>query len=223
MRATDPLRTWLISFAACIGAVILCVTVIDPPVARFVHDHLRQAEWFDGPTHLPEPFVPLALVVLLGAGLWVMAGRRLAGLFETAALAGVSLIFAVELKTRLKFVFGRLWPETWVNNNPSLIGDGSYRFEPFHGGTGWESFPSGHTAVTLAIVTVLWIRHPVLKPALILAVAAVATGLVGMNYHFPGDVVAGAFVGFTTGYVTINLWRAWRSDRRPETSAPDPV
>jgi hypothetical protein len=31
-----------------------------------------------------------------------------------------------------------------------------YGFNFFHGGHGYASFPSGHTAVTCAVVTVLW-------------------------------------------------------------------
>ena len=28
----------------------------------------------------------------------------------------------------MKYAFGRLWPETWVDNNPSWIHDGAYGF-----------------------------------------------------------------------------------------------
>jgi hypothetical protein len=40
--------------------------------------------------------------------------------------------------------FGRTWPESWLGDNPSWIRDDVFGFFPFHGGRGWESFPSGH-------------------------------------------------------------------------------
>ncbi len=57
------------------------------------------------------------------------------------------------------YVFGRDWPETWIDNNPSLIRDGAYGFHPFHGNSAYGSFPSGHTARTLAVAAVVWIAY----------------------------------------------------------------
>ena len=53
-------------------------------------------------------------------------------------------------------MFGRTWPETWTHNNPSLIHDGAYGFNWFHGGPGYELFPSGHMAAICAVISVLW-------------------------------------------------------------------
>ena len=73
---------------------------------------------------------------------------------------------AETIKNGLKFVFGRTWPETWVNNNPSFIRDGVYGFNWFHGGAGYASFPSGHMSVTCALAAVLWIWVSALAAAL---------------------------------------------------------
>lgn len=100
------------------------------------------------------------------------------------------------------------WPETWVANNPSFIQDDAYGFNLFHGGQGFASFPSGHTAATCALISVLWILYPRLRPHYALAVLAVAIGLISANYHFLSDVIAGGFVGTSTGWMTIALWRA---------------
>jgi len=58
----------------------------------------------------------------------------------------ISVLTTWAMKNQLKVVFGRTWPETWTRNNPSLIRDGVFGFNPFTTGSGYESFPSGHTA-----------------------------------------------------------------------------
>jgi membrane-associated phospholipid phosphatase len=116
--------------------------------------------------------------------------------------ACVSLVLADQFRETLAFVFGRYWPETWVNDNPSLIRDGAYGFHPFHGGSAYASFPSGHTARTLAVAAVVWIAYPRWRWACGLASGAVAAGLLGMDYHFVGDVIAGCFVGAIVGAYT---------------------
>src|SRR6202035_331252 len=78
-----------------------------------------------------------------------MAWGPLSRLERTLFAASVSLMVAVAFEYYLKFLFGRYWPETWVDDNPSLIGDGAYGFHPFHFGTAYGSFPSGHTARTV--------------------------------------------------------------------------
>ena len=74
-------------------------------------------------------------------------------------------------------LFGRTWPATWTNNNPSLLRDRVYGFNCFHSGHGYSSFPSGQTAAVLAVGIVL----------------------TGANFHFLSDVIAGGFVGISSG------------------------
>jgi membrane-associated phospholipid phosphatase len=120
----------------------------------------------------------------------------------------IAVLVATVLKEELKFLFGRTWPETWVANNPSWIKDGVYRFEPLHGGRGWASLPSGHMALIAAPCTVLWILAPSawrwLWAALMLAVAI---GLIGADFHFVGDMIAGTFVGWACGIGAVALTR----------------
>jgi len=80
--------------------------------------------------------------------------------------------------------------------------NGAYGFHPFHSGIAYGSFPSGHTAQTLAIAAVVWIVYPRWRWACVIASLAVSVGLLGMNYHFPGDVIAGGFVGGIVGTYT---------------------
>ena len=43
-------------------------------------------------------------------------------------MASVSVIVAEAIKSHLKVVFGRTWPETWINDNSSFIDNGVYGF-----------------------------------------------------------------------------------------------
>jgi membrane-associated phospholipid phosphatase len=58
---------------------------------------------------------------------------------------------------------------------------------------------------------VLWIQYPRLRPLYALVVLAVAVGLIGANYHFLSDVIAGGFVGMSTGWMTCAFWQARQS------------
>lgn len=122
------------------------------------------------------------------------------------AIAAANLLLTESIKIQLKFAFGRSWPETWVRNNPSFIRDGVYGFNPFHGGPGYASFPSGHTAAICALMSVLWICYPRFRLLYAGCIIVVAIGLVGANFHFLSDVIAGAFLGITTGWFSVTLW-----------------
>ena len=115
----------------------------------------------------------------------------------------ISIFVTAVLKNQFKFVFGRTWPETWTNNNPSLIRDGVHNFNPFHGGSGFESFPSGHMAAMCVTATILWLCYPRFKVAYALCTAVVAIGLIGANYHFLSDIIAGGFLGASVGFIAV--------------------
>ena len=119
-------------------------------------------------------------------------------------------VVASAIKNQLKIAFGRTWPETWVRNNPSLIHDGAYGFHPFTTGPGYESFPSGHTTAVVAVMSVLWICYPRLRILYAAIGAAVVIGLIGANFHFLSDCIAGAFIGASTGWITVALWESGR-------------
>src|SRR5262245_21485504 len=202
-RFSRLFRRSLIAMAICAVLVTLCYFFIDRPVAFYVHDQdLARYEFLDESlkqiTFAPpwvQNWAPLVLVVLIV--------RRAVGPFRRCELvllaAAVSIILAEQFKDSMAYLFGRYWPNTWVDNNPSLIRDGAYGFHPFHSALAFRSFPSGHTARTVAFVTPFWLAWPWCRPLCVAAVAAIAMALLGMNYHFVGDEVAGGFVGGLIG------------------------
>jgi membrane-associated phospholipid phosphatase len=201
------LRNLMLAFVLTAAGVAVVYFWLDRPLAFFAHEHLRQFAVFDRLTRIPELIGPIAVLTLLAVGVRALMGRPLSHLQTTMAVCGVSLIVSGAAKTHLKYVFGRTWPETWVRNNPSLIRDGVYGFNPFHDGAGFASFPSGHTAAVCAMVAVLWLCYPSYRWLYGMVVAAVTIGLVAANYHFLSDVIAGGFLGSVIGYVSIAVWR----------------
>jgi membrane-associated phospholipid phosphatase len=188
-----------VAVACCAVLVALCYFFVDRPVAFWVSDHhtnrFRFLVWLQDPPPIIQMWAPAVLAAL--------AIRRACGPFRhwerTLLAACASLLVAVQFESSLKFCFGRYWPDTWIHDNPSLLGDGEYGFHPFHHGVAFGSFPSGHMIRTLSMTAVVWIASPRWRWACVLATLAVAIGLIGMNYHFVGDVIGGGIVGSLVG------------------------
>lgn len=200
---SNALGRWLLSLAAMVVAVAASYNWFDRPFAFMANRlHVHQDQ-FAVLTHIPDPLIPVAIVLFVGLGFARLYGFSLSRLMTTVLGCSISVIVGETVKSQLKFVFGRTWPETWTHNNPSLINDNVYGFHFFHGGAGYASFPSGHTTAICAVVSVLWLAYPKFRPLYALGVAAVAIGLLGANYHFLSDVIAGGFLGTTIGWMTV--------------------
>ena len=163
------LRKWIVSFVGTALACIISYEFLDRPIALFFSKTVARPEPLRKLTHIPDPFVPLAVVTFVGLGLWSLSGRLLSHFQKCALVCSVSLIIAEATKTQLKFVFGRTWPDTWIHNNPSFIRDGVYGFNFFNGGPEYASFPSGHMAVTCAVISTVWIYYPAARALCALA------------------------------------------------------
>ncbi len=204
------IQKWLAGFAATALACVIAYQWIDRPLSLFANGRLIRHRTYSDLTHIPDPFMPAAVIAFILIGLCVLsvAARRMRKIEVTALLCSISAIVADATKSLLKFAFGRTWPDTWIENNPSFIHDGVYGFNFFHGGRGYMSFPSGHMALTSAVLTVLWLAYPKFRALYALVALAVAVGLIGANYHFLSDIVAGSFVGVSTGWMVTAMWQA---------------
>jgi len=205
MEYAKLLRRTLIALCLCAALVAACYFFVDRPVAYFVHDRRSGSDFVLKDLTYPPPvlegWAPVVLAALMVRRAWGPFRR-----WEWALLAAcVSLVLAEEFRGTVSFVAGRDWPGTWIDDNPSLLKDGAYGFHPFHRGSAYGSFPSGHTARTLAAAAVCWIAYPRWRWACVLASLAVAVGLIGMNYHFVSDVIAGGFLGAFVGTYTAHL------------------
>jgi membrane-associated phospholipid phosphatase len=179
--------------------VLLSYFFVDRPVAEALRPNLAGAQFFVWLTYIVKPLTPLASVIAA-----VVAARSVARGSMTPAESALlrlscAVLVAGVLTFELKEVFGRTWPETWIDHNPSYFGNGTYGFFPFHGGRGYASFPSGHTTAISALAGAVWFLWPQWRWGGVALVLAVAIGLLGSNYHWLSDIIAGTIVGGATG------------------------
>jgi len=202
---SELLRRSLLALVVCAVVVVISYLWVDRPMAFYVHDHLiekiRVFKWLTYPPPTFQTSSPLVLALL-------MVRRALGPLKrwqESLFVACLSLIVADEFRTSLGDLCGRYWPETWFNDNPSLIGNGTYGFHPFESGDDIGSFPSGHAARILGFATVWWIAMPRCRVFCILVCLPLLVSLVAMNYHFVSDVIAGSVLGGIVGAYAASL------------------
>jgi membrane-associated phospholipid phosphatase len=200
------LRCFSIALLLTVAAVTISYLWLDRPISYFAHEQTAQYAVFREMQRAPEYMAIIACLVFVIAGCFILVRRPMTRPMYALLVSGTSLAVASLIKEQLKFVFGRTWPETWVNNNPSLIRDGVSGFNFFHGGAGYGSFPSGHTAATCAALSVLWIAYPRYRLLYAAIITIVVIGLLGANYHFVSDTVAGGFVGWVTGWLAVLFW-----------------
>jgi membrane-associated phospholipid phosphatase len=179
---------------------------VDVRVHRYFHDHPL---W--GRDLYPSIVIGVAGPVALFGGLQ-MAGR-LGGNPETVGAAYAVLqagVLTLGYVTLLKLVTGRPAPrEDYI---PALAADDEhlsrkFRFGLYRGGivAGW---PSGHVAVTTAVLSALAFYYPdswALKAALVLGSAGLALGVSAFEaggMHWASDAVAGALMAFPIGMAT---------------------
>lgn len=206
------LRRTVCAIAACTVLVIICYYFVDRRVAFFVHDHqvprFKELRWLTEPPPLVQSWSPLVLVILLirrAGGPW----RRWQYVLFAAC---VSVIVADQFRESMGDLFGRYWPETWHNDNPSLIGTGAYGFHPFQVGDDVGSFPSGHSARILGFASVFWIAMPRVRWLCAVLAVPMVVALVAMNYHFVGDTIAGSALGAIVGAYAVALCDLDRSN-----------
>jgi len=202
-------KFWLGGMLLTTLFVIISILWFDRPIAYFFHDTLGTwhfpgglARWFALSITLVSAFVFAIL------GLCAVMGRRFTKIETTVLVSVISVLAAEPTKSKLKLVFGRTWPDNWRPTNLSLIHDGVYGFHPFHSGPAYESFPSGHVITVAAVTSVVWSFFPKLRIVCVVCTVTASAVLVILNLHFLSDVVAGAFVGISTGLFSVALWRA---------------
>jgi membrane-associated phospholipid phosphatase len=69
-------------------------------------------------------------------------------------------------------------------------------------------------------MSVLWICYPRFRAIYALCIAAVAIGLVGADFHFLGDVIAGGYLGSLVGWLVVAMWENGARPVRPPLGGP---
>lgn len=199
------------ALVATTTAVLLSMAYVDRPVADYVHIHLLQSVIIQALAKGLEPlvlFVGLGFCVLVGAGCWVLTGHTVSARMETPLLCSWSMVWTMAATQALKAAFGHSEPDMWTGTVAGISAHATFAFHFMNGGPLFESFPSGTTSITAAILSVLWIRAPRLRAMCAFLLAFVAFALIVTNGHFVADIIGGAFLGASTGWMTVLLWKA---------------
>src|SRR5262249_8226653 len=160
----SAIAKWTAALLICGACVTISNFFVVRPFAYFVPaELLGYRATFDLVGRLPKVLGPLVIGCTLIFAVRAVLGRPTTEIQTSIVLSALSLALSAILENWLKFAFGRTWPETWVQDNPSLIRDGVHNFNPFHGGRGVAAFPSGHMIVISAITSAFWFLHPRLR------------------------------------------------------------
>jgi membrane-associated phospholipid phosphatase len=119
------------------------------------------------------------------------------------ARRGGHLAASVALATLLKGTVKRALSRTRPN---VLLDQGRYRVEPLGPDEGpWHSFPSGHTAGSVALARAVARCWPGARWPAYAGAAAVGMAQVPRGAHYPSDVLAGVVVGVAAEAVVHRL------------------
>jgi membrane-associated phospholipid phosphatase len=216
-RLTHELRRRLLIglLAALTGVVLIAFSyfVLDEPIAIFVHESLLRVRWiFVALSGIPTPLLPAASLALVIIAFRTALGLPLTRIGNVILRCSLSLMVAWSIKDELKYFVGRPSPETWLSDNSSYINNTFYGFKPFHG-LGYESFPSGHTTMLFAVGVVLWIYWPQFRWLYLLLTSLTIIGLLGADFHWLSDIIAGAYLGTATATASFLIASNPRHDR----------
>ncbi|KAI96216.1 PA-phosphatase [Rhodomicrobium udaipurense JA643] len=203
-------RACLIRFVAGLGVVAAIVVFgfffVDRQIAGLLRPQYYGDPFFVALTYIAKPLAPAAAIILaLIATRNYLRGGSLTAREDEMLRLSLAIVVSAALAVQLKILFGRTWPETWVNNNPSWFANGVYGFFPLTDSRGFASFPSGHTTVIAALAGAVWRLWPKLRFVGVIATALVGIGLLGATYHWFSDIVAGAVLGFVTGLAAASI------------------
>ena len=173
--------------------VMVCTRYVDSAAALFIQRHFYASSvWYHYTSDLPDSLLLFAGVttVCAYAGYRFRAGRNV---FDAVTKLCLLIAFAVPAaygaKIVTKTIFGRINTRVWIQAQET------YGFHWFQGGGAFNGFPSGHMVVFTAVLAAFWRIFPRWKNLYLAAGIALSAALIATNYHFVGDVVAGAYLG----------------------------
>ena len=207
---TEPSPAILASLLlSCVAIIFACIGLLkfDIPVTRYVRslndfqlDHLHNP-WLALLSDIGDELgrgeslllVSVCLLVVgygLKSAVWKRAG------WETLVAHVVSGL----LNNILKHVIGRARPKFMHAGNPE--------FSPLTG-SGWDSFPSGHSTASFAVAAVLAIRFPKVRWPIMFLALAIAVSRMIRGSHYLTDVAGGAILGVLVGALSAHPWKDW--------------
>lgn len=185
MLLVDPFEIWFHQRWSY-GALVVFATITD----------FGKSDWF----LVPTGFVLVAIAALASPAL----GRTAYRVAVTVAIRVGFVFVAVALPslfvTIVKRLIGRARP-------PLFNHGGALDFAPFSWRVEYASLPSGHATTAFAAAVAIGALYPRTRLVMWVYAGIIALSRVVLAAHYPGDVVAGAFVG-AAGALLVRHWFA---------------
>jgi membrane-associated phospholipid phosphatase len=192
----------LLVFVVTVFLTAISFVYLDKPIAYWADSHHPIPHGIlKIISEIPKIFDVISALAVFVVHIFSWVIGRVSPLMSNLTLSSIALVITDFWVEWLKYTFGRYWPRTWVDNNPSLLDTRDYGFHFFFSkDQAYQAFPSAHTALTIAVVTFLALRYPRLRIPAIVVGLSVALSLIALNYHFLGDTIAGAGIGWMVAY-----------------------
>src|SRR4051794_18213938 len=156
------------------------------------------------------------LLTLSGAVLALGVATGDAQRAETGARMLAAVLVATGIKSVLKHLVSRTRPYV-------LLDEGRYAVQAFGPDKGpWQSFPSGHTAGSVAAARAVARAYPGASGPAYAAAAAIALAQVPRGKHYPSDVIAGAVVGVVAEAIVDRAAVSLSQQPDPASQHPSP-
>lgn len=179
------------------------ILFLDKPFAYFFAKYTMHWHWLHP---ISENMCPIVATITALVILYHYRKALIQGIL-TAIYFYLTVEASMIIKSEFKYVFSRYWPNTWKDNNLSLLKDGAYGFQWFQAyGEGTSSFPSGHSTWVAFCVVWLCFFCPRYKYLWIALMPIIAIALILQNFHYLGDCFAGFGLGIALGLISIIVW-----------------
>jgi lipid A 4'-phosphatase len=196
----SPTIRLTVATAATAILIVISITAIDRPLALFFHTRdadLHSLFEFTGRLGLTFGYLALTglgFVALQWGGLLPRlrpVTTRIRALAVIPAFLFLSIAMSGVIVDILKVIFGRARPKLLFQSD--IFGFMWLNWNADH----W-SFPSGHSATIVALMTALWYLWPQHVLFYMLAAAIVAGSRVVVGAHFLSDILAGGLIAVLT-------------------------
>jgi len=177
---------------------------VDPPVTRMGPDGQVQARLYNRTEKLWRIFRDLGepyLTIILLATVWIYDRRRQ---WRAPVILLSATLVSGAVSSLLRMTAGRLRPNGLIVGLNPLQNQGENYWQLFRGfhTTADLSFPSGHATLAFTLAAALACLSPRGRWLFLILAALCALARVVMQAHFYSDVLAGAAIGYTLGWLT---------------------
>lgn len=205
------LKKYFFIFISLMFVSMVFVYNFDLPISEFIFQSKiiefdTNKLMYNYPIIVSEDFLAMIVLVLLSGFIVLLKFKRNINIYVILMYLIIGLFVTIEIKSGLKFFFGRCVPNLWLSHKCNL-GAGLYPFNWSSGIDHEGSFPSGHCVIiTYCLV---WIDYFLPKHKILLMIFLIITVLllVLLKFHFLGDCFAGTAIGYICAAIVIGLYK----------------